>query len=115
MELKIGICDSDVGWHRRMEEILGKAECIARISREMEHFYGEKELLLYIRKQKKELPLHRFLYETSAPHHGHCGRKILIFNHYSAGRTSTSSVVPFQRPSLLETHSSTPSALIPAR
>ena len=47
MELKIGICDSDVGWHRRMEEILGKAECITRISREMEHFYGEKELLLY--------------------------------------------------------------------
>ena len=45
MELKIGICDSDVGWHRRMEEILGKAECITRISREMEHFYGEKELL----------------------------------------------------------------------
>lgn len=47
MELKIGICDSDLNWHRRMEEILEKAECITRISREMEHFYGEKEVLLY--------------------------------------------------------------------
>lgn len=45
MELKIGICDSDTNWHRRMEEILGKAECITRISRGLKHFYGEKELL----------------------------------------------------------------------
>lgn len=48
MELKIGICDSDADWHRKMEEILGAGgKDTAWISGEIEHFYDGKELLLY--------------------------------------------------------------------
>lgn len=47
MELKIGICDSDLEWHERVVTILKKMERITGISRELEHFYGEKDILFY--------------------------------------------------------------------
>lgn len=48
MKLKIAICDSEIGWHERMEEFLNKTEAMWDVPREFEHFYGEQELLQFL-------------------------------------------------------------------
>lgn len=47
MKLKIGICDSDRSWHEKLGKILEREEYIHCVANEIEHFYGEKELLMF--------------------------------------------------------------------
>lgn len=44
MRLRIGICDDNVCWHKRLEEMFEKIECIANVTRAIESFYGEEQL-----------------------------------------------------------------------
>ena len=47
MTLRIGICDSVDEWHEKLEGLLQRTEYLKEIQYEIEHFYGEKELLQY--------------------------------------------------------------------